>query len=202
MTLARCMQALLDLVETDRSCTCNAVLGEARERATAMLAAAHAQARARMRQAFGEERERREIRLAEAQARLQTHRRLHDQRHAAALLAAGWKRLPDALIVRWRQSEARRAWVEGVVAQARVALPRTPWRIVHAGGWPEDERAALAAALAGQLDAAPQLVPDEALRAGLKVAAGGNVVDGTLAGLLADRAEAGAKLLHHLEGAA
>ena len=38
---------------------------------------------------------------------------------------------------------------------------------------------------------------DPRLRAGLRISADGNVVDGTLDGLLADRADIGAQLLHH-----
>ena len=41
---------------------------------------------------------------------------------------------------------------------------------------------------------------DASLQVGLKVVASGNVVDGTLGGLLADRDAIGAQLLHLLEG--
>ena len=45
----------------------------------------------------------------------------------------------------------------------------------------------------------PTFVADTGIAAGLRIAAGGNVVDGTLAGLVNDRSEVGAKLLRHLE---
>jgi hypothetical protein len=48
---------------------------------------------------------------------------------------------------------------------------------------------------------APTLVADDGIAAGLRITAGGNVVDGTLAGLLDDRVEVGAQLLRHLEQA-
>ncbi len=199
MTLESRMQALLDLIETDRARQCNAIIGEARARTADALAAAHAEARHRMRSAFNEERERRDASVAAVQAKLQTHRRLHDQRRAAALLAAAWQKLPAALCERWQEAEPRRAWVGRVVVEAHAALPPAGWRIVHAAGWPDAERAALGASLAQELGAPPRLVADDTIRAGLNVAAGGNVIDGTLGGLLADRTEIGARLLQHLE---
>src|SRR5271165_1845655 len=187
MTLAAREQALLDLVEADRALRCATIMREAQASAAATLAAAHAEARARMRSTFAGERALRAARLSAAEAKLQTHRRLHDQRRAAALVAAGWLKLPDALCERWRQRPTQQAWVESIIAAARTALPRGTWRIVHAAGWPDDERAALAASLEAEFGAPPQLLADESIQAGLKIAAGGIVIDGTLAGLLADR---------------
>lgn len=193
------MQALLDLVEADRARQCNEIIAEAQARAADTLAAAQVEARRRMRSAFNEERERGDAQVAAAKAKLQTHRRLHEQRRAVALLAAAWQKLPAALRERWREAQSRRAWVDRVVGEARAVLPSAGWRIVHAPAWPDAERAALAASLAQALGAPPQLVADDTLHCGLKIAAGGNVIDGTLGGLLADRTEIGAKLLQHLE---
>ena len=199
MTLESRTQGLLDLVETDRRRRCDAILGEARTRSRTIVAAAHAEARARMRNAFEEERRRLETRVAAARARLMTHQRAREQRHAADLLAAGWQKLTAALCERWRDPRGRQSWVASVIAEAGKALPRGPWRIVHAPGWPEGEREALAAALAATSGASPQFVVAETARAGLRVSAGGNVLDGTLDGLAADRADVGARLLGALE---
>lgn len=152
-----------------------------------------------MRDAFDEERRRFAARVGAARAGLDTHRRLHEQRRAAELLADGLGKLPHALCDRWQQRAARNAWVERVVAEARAHLPRVAWRIVHAPGLTNDERNALVASLAEICGAPPELVADDALRAGMKIAAAGNVVDATLAGLVADRVEIGASLLKHLE---
>ena len=56
MSVDRQTQALLDLVEADRRQKCHAILSEAQGRASAVLEQAHADARARMRNAFQEER--------------------------------------------------------------------------------------------------------------------------------------------------
>ena len=201
MTLEARVGALLDLVEGDRAQRCAAILRDAQARASAARAAARTAALERLRAAFKEERERREARIAASQAKLQTHRRLQEQRRAAALLAAGWKRLPEVLCDRWLTPRTRQAWVKRVVAEARAALAGGSWQIVHAESWPSDERAQWGAALRRDLAAEPQFSADAAIRAGLRISAGGNVIDGTLSGLLADRAEIGAQLLRHVEDA-
>ena len=88
----------------------------------------------------------------------------------------------------------RRAWIDAIVTAASRVLPRAPWRIAHDPGWPPDERQAVGDRIASELGVAPVFVADAGIVAGLRIAAGGNVVDGTLGGLLADRAEVGAKL--------
>ncbi len=193
-------RALLDLIETDRARQCAQILGEANARAAALRAQAQAQARARMRQAFAEQRLLRRERIAAAQARLATHRRLHDQQRIAALLRLAGEQLPGELLALWRQPASRADWVAQVVASAHARMPHGPWRIVHAPDWPAAERQALAQSLAGGSGAAPRFEADAAIAAGLKIVADGNLIDGTLSGLLADRADFEARLLRHLEG--
>lgn len=202
MTLERRAQALLDLVEQDRCLQCEAIIGEARARAAEVLARSHADARTRMRELFAEERQQARERVDAAQARLQTRSRLHEQRRAADMLALGWGRLPDALLARWRDPEHRQCWVDAVTAIAIRVLPRTRWQVVHVPAWPVAEQRALCARVTPAPDLAPTLIEDAGIAAGLKIAAGGNVVDGTLAGLVSDRTEVGARLLRHLEPSA
>ena len=199
MSAERQAAALLALVEADRARQCDAIDAEARSRADAIVREAHAAARARMRAAFAEERGRMEARVAAARANLETRRRAAANSFAAAQIAAGADRLPAALEARWVDAATRRAWVDDAVGQARALLPRGAWRTVHAPGWPRDERDALATDLASTHGTTVTFVEDATVGAGLKLAAAGNVVDGTRAGLLADRAEIGALLLAALE---
>ena len=195
MTLAGRTRALLDLVEGERSTRSETILAEARSRAEMLVAQAHADARARVREACAEERQRAQERIAAARANLATRRRLHEQRRSTALLALGWQRLPPVLRERWRDAAGRRLWVDAVLAEAARVLPRAPWRIVHAPGWTEPEQRSVAAG--SPAGAASQA--DAGIEAGLRIEAGGNVVDATLAGLLADRDEIGARLLRQME---
>jgi hypothetical protein len=199
MSIERQTAALLALVETDRAQRSATILGEARAQARALLAAAHRDARRKMRDAIVEERVRRDERVAAARANLQTRRRVAMQRRASALLAAAWTKLPRALEQRWHAHDTRRAWVGACVVTARKLLPPSGWRIAHPVAWPEAERDALAAELASALDEAPQFVADPGIRAGIRIAAKGNLIDSTLAGLVADRAEIGGALLGLLD---
>ena len=201
MTLESRVEALLDLIDKDRQRRCDTIRRDAEKSASATRAEARDQAIARLRIAFNDERQLREQRIAAAQAKLQTHRRLHEQRRAAALLDAGWQRLPDLLCERWSAAASRDRWVSRVVVEARAALRPGSWRIAHAQAWPHEEREALAERLARELGASPLFVAETAIRAGLKIASGANVIDGTLAGLLSDRADIAARLLRHMEDA-
>ncbi|MBI4756550.1 MAG: hypothetical protein HY778_14280 [Betaproteobacteria bacterium] len=191
-------QALLDLIAADRARQCDAMLDDARRRAAALLAEAHAAARKRLREVFASERAHADERLAAARARLQTARRMHEQKRAALLLTRAWRLLPEELLRRWGEDTARAAWVRHVVATGRAVLPPEDWRIEHASQWPSGEQESLAR----ELGFRPEFVPDSAIRAGLRIRARGNVLDGTLDGLLADRAEIGAQLLNRLGGGA
>jgi len=192
-------QALLDLVNADRRQKCDAILAEAQGRRSTALRQAHADARVLMRNAFREERLRRDTRVDAARANLETRRRLAEQRRAAALLADGWKRLPEELLRRWRNPDLRRRWVAAVVAGARTSLPATAWRIIHAPDWPAAERDAVRSELALTPGAECLFDENPRIRAGLRISANGNVVDGTQDGLLSDRAEIGSQLLRLLE---
>jgi hypothetical protein len=192
-------QALLDLVEADRKEKCDAVLADAQSRRAAILHEAHADARKRMREAFVEERLRRDARVAAARANLQTRRRLADQQRAAALLAAGWERLPGELLRRWRMPDSRRTWIAVVATEARKSLPGRSWRVTHAPDWPAGEWPTVNAEFAAEPAAECAFDADSRIRAGLKVSAGGCIVDGTLEGLLSDRAEIGSRLLQLLD---
>jgi len=188
-------RALLDLIEADRSARCAQIQDEARGRAAALRMQARADAVARLRQAFEEQRLRRDERIAAAQARLATQRRLHEQQRSAALLRLAWEQLPGELLALWQKADTRAAWVAQVLAAAGDRMPGAAWRVLHAPDWPAAERQATLATL----DPGTQFEADPALTAGLRVVAAGNVIDGTLAGLLAERAEFEARLLRLLE---
>jgi len=199
MTLQRRVDALLEFVEADRARQSDAILGNARREAAAIRKRAHAEARSRVRKAFAEARERRDARIAAASANLQTRRRLAQQQRTQALLAAGLAQLPGALLRRWQDPAARKTWVASVATDAVAVLPRASWRVYHPADWPLAELEAFAAAVAAQVGAAPQCIPDPRIRGGLKIVADGNVVDGTLDGILADRDETGSRLLCAIE---
>ena len=195
-------QALIDLIDGDRARQCGDLLGEANGRASSALTQAREDAHKRVRQVFAEQRQRRDRELAAARARLATHRRLHEQRRIATLLQLAWDRLPGELRSAWQHAPTRAAWTAQLIAYARARLQAGAWRIAHAPDWPAEERDAVRVSLLDDARVESRFEADAAIAAGLKVVDGTNVVDGTLAGLLADRADVEARLLRLLEAMA
>lgn len=193
------LQALVDLVDADRERQCAQILGEARARAAALIDHARAEALAHLRQTFAEQRHALHAQVAAAQSRLATQQRLNAQQRTTALLGLARQQLPAALQARWVQPAARAAWVTHVLDVAHARLPAAGWRLVHGPAWPTQESHAAAAALAGRGHADVSFETDATMTAGLKVHAAGNVVDGSLPGLLAEADEVDAALLRHLE---
>jgi hypothetical protein len=201
MSLEKRTQALLELIADDRRRGCGTAVDAGHREAGEIAGNAWAQARRRLRETLAAERSRLRERLGAAEAHLENERRQHDQRRSAALLAAAWNALPAALEARWADGEARRRWVSHIAEAALRQLPGGDWSVAHAPGLESAEREALAARLAGAGDDPPTIAPDEALRAGLKLRSGANLVDGSLEGLLDERTAIEARLLDRLEGA-
>lgn len=199
MTVRTRMQALLDMVESDRQARCQALLDQAQAEAAALRAQARAQARTQVREAFAEERQRARTRIAAAEAELQTRRREHAQRRVEALLVRAWQRLPEVLRQRWRDATARARWVRMAFDAAHAALPPGDWVVTHGLDWPQAERDTLAGLCRDAVGAEPRFVVDERVDAGLRIGIQGSVVDATLTGLLADRDEIGGRLIGELE---
>ena len=85
--------------------------------------------------------------------------------------------------------------------RARAPGGSSEWCVTHPPDWPADEQRSLARRLQASGGAAPRFVADARLRAGLRINAGGNIIDGTLDGLVAERTDFEARLLRRLEAA-
>jgi len=192
------LQALLSLVESDRVARRELIGREAREAARELLAQARRAARERVHAALQPERRRLREGLAGLEARLATEKRLAAQHRLRERLDEAWRALPGALAARWDDATARVQWTGHVRATALDALGKGEWRVDHAPGWKEPEREAFAGELVAHGTGPVDFVESAALAAGLVVRAGGNVVDGSLAGLLADRDALDARLADSL----
>lgn len=195
-------RALLDLVEADRIRRCDEISRQIEDAACALLVEARATALARVRGVMAEQRGRLRDRLRALDARLATESRLHAQRRMRALLDEAWRRLPLALEARWRDPAGRREWTRRMVTSAREELGPGDWSLSYAPGWPQHERSAAIEELAAAGYAIAAATEDARMRAGLQVRRGGNVLDGTLHGLLADRNVVGARILDELSRSA
>ena len=199
MSVASRTAALLAYIEEPRLSECNSLLDKARADVAAILKEAHSAARRRVRETLEEERRRARAAVASAQVRLETRRRAAGHRRTCALLAIGRARLGDALRKCWMDPALRTLWVDRQVSAALSVLSRRAWEIHFPSGWPQEERRLLDQRLAREGLAAPRYVPDEAISGGVRIEESDTVLDGTLAGMLADASEIEGRLLHYLE---
>lgn len=199
MNLERRTEALLALVEQYRERRRQELLNPANAEAGETLRAALAEARRRVSTAIAEERRRYAVETGAIEAALATDRRLAGQRHAVRLLEAAQHELRQRLIAQWIDPRGRSRWTTTHLRRALAAVPRdAPWRIEHHPAWSGGERAAGADALRNGGVADLRFVADPGIAAGLRVISGHNVLDATIAGLLADRAQLEGRLLHYL----
>ena len=193
--------ALMAIAERFRDTHCAALLASAAEASRRMLAEARRAARKRLHEALDGDRARIADELADAQARLVTARRVRVQKRMAAALGRAWPGLEQALAERWQSPSGRAGWVEHHLGVARAVLPQAAWTVMHPPQWPAAERDQAARWLREHGIAHASFAPDARLAAGIRVvcdtACGTNLLDASLEGLLADRAQIEGRLLHH-----
>ncbi|MEO6322074.1 MAG: hypothetical protein ABIR56_15385 [Polaromonas sp.] len=193
------VQAMLALVESYRKQQCERLLAEAQAEASTVVVQARYEARARVHRAVDEERGRAHNQVVAAEAQLRTVRRRHLQKQTAALLAAAWERLGSALQTRWREPDTRRAWIEKLVRDAFEALPQGAWEIGYPPDLPENDLQRMRELFCARLAEPPGFCADRQMTAGLRIRAANVILDGTLKGLLAERAQLQGELLAGLE---
>lgn len=200
MNLEKRTAALLELVERYKARRCAELLEPAYAEARDVVRSAIADARRRVVTAIDEERKRYAAEVGAVEASLATERRLSAQRHAVQLLASAWGELRARLQARWNAADARRQWTQAYLARALQAVPHdtTGWRIEHHAAWTESERATSAHWLREHGITALEFAEAADIAAGFRVVCGHNVLDATIDGLLADRAQLEGRLLHHL----
>jgi hypothetical protein len=201
MNLERRTTALLALVEQFKARRFSELLEPAHAEARETVRSALVDARRRVSTAIVEERKRRAAEVSAIEAALATDRRLAAQRHAMHLLGGAWADLRARLIARWGAAATRAQWVESHLQRAALAVPAgtNGWRIDYHPAWSEPERTQQIERLRAQGIAQVRFDEDPGIPAGFRIVGGHNVLDATLDGLLADRAQLEGRLLHHLK---
>jgi F0F1-type ATP synthase membrane subunit b/b' len=200
MNLQQRTQALLELVQAHSAARCEQILAPARAEASAIRRAALAGARQRVRTAIAEARQRLHAEVVAAEARLATELRLQSQARAKAQLALAWQALERQCIARWSDPAARQRWLDTHLARAFATLPTDgPWDVTLPAGTDDGTLAAVEQRLRARGMAAARVRLDPQVRAGLRVRAGSNSLDATVAGLLADRTAIEGRLLQLLQ---
>ena len=192
-------KGLLNLVEAYRRDECRELIDRASAEATGILRRAWRAERAHLHASVEAERTRARALIQAARAERATRERTSGDRRNARLLALAWPQLTATLQQRWREPQAREAWVAQALAAALDALPAGQWTVRHAPDWAAPGQAAPCVAAAGRLAKrgapAPRFRGDPDLDAGLVVESGAARLDASLAGLLQDRPNLEARLL-------
>ncbi|HMA98044.1 MAG TPA: hypothetical protein VKO38_01170 [Wenzhouxiangella sp.] len=186
--VARSAKGLLSLLDEAGERECAALISEAEQKAAELRSRAFGRARERVRIAVGQVRKQMAQSLARVEAEIETARRQRILAHDAELVAEGRELLRSALLKRWQQPAARKAWAAKLVDAAdRVVIARE-WQIECPPDWPDEERAEIVERAAKVCGAKVDVCSCHSIDAGLRVISGGLVVDMRVDGLLADSA--------------
>jgi hypothetical protein len=166
--------------------------------AAELIRNAHRRAREHMHRRI--EQERRRLREAEetANARLAAKKRVAGYAALNASIQAAWERLPKALQGRWARPEDRRAWCDAILRQACRSLQGPQILVEYPAGWAKAEQRRFLAEIRRHFGRQAETRADAALEAGLRVCAGDACLDGSIAGLLAQRSRIEAQFVAEL----
>lgn len=195
-------EILVEELRRDERRRCRELTEAARAEAAAMVRQARRGARERMHKAVQEERSRISRSLQKAEAQLQTHARQRHQARAMQLIKEGWSPLQAALRRRWADPASRRLWCDALVAEALERLGPDAWQVEHPAGWDPAELGEALGDVSGRTGGRPAFVARDEIQAGLRICAGSACLDGTIEGLLADRADVEGRLLAEFDRAA
>lgn len=195
-------EALLRRVAREQESRTRRIRDEAGEQARAIAQRARQEARQRLKQAIDEERRETLRAVADRSAALDTDARRAEQAMLRTLIEATWQRLPQALVARWRDPQAREEWSRAACEFAARSLRVRSQVVVELDAEWAEEAVAHVAALLEQLGLGPaEIHPVTALGAGLRIRSGGACVDATAAGLLASRERVESELLAEFDQA-
>ncbi len=171
------------------------MLRQAESQAQELRRAARRKLYSQGREAVRDERRRREKALQMAEHRIRAEAGQRMQVLYAGLLRDGWPALVDALEQRWSDPRARASWCDMVTEAALCVFGPSTWTIEHPPDWTDTDRERLERSLKSHGVPLPQFQLDESTNAGLRVRHDTACLDGTIDGLLAERARVEARLL-------
>lgn len=178
---------LLEIVDDYQKQQCEELLVKAKEQAGQVVRNTYRSARKRLRTHIQEDRQQLDQSLAAVRAKRHTFMMQQKHQGSQKFLQDCWKLLSTKLEQRWNNFEYRQQWAKTVVDIALLALPDTEWQIEHVDGWEQSEQKQLMQYLSGQSQINVEFKAVQDINTGLRISAGGAVVDGTLEGLLSDR---------------
>jgi hypothetical protein len=187
---------LLRRVAREQESRILAIRSAGEEQARTIVSRARQEARARLCQAVDEERRQIERATGERRAALDTAARRTEQAALRTLIEQAWLRLPQAVAALWQDGPSRAGWIEAACASAAQSLrPQSTYVVEFDADLAPDAGAAACERLLAAGLATAEHRAIAGLGAGLRIRAGGAVIDATVAGLLASRERVEAELL-------
>jgi hypothetical protein len=192
------LEHLLGVVVENREKRCLELRENARQQASEIIRRAHSKGRVRMHYHIEALREKYRVRVTAATARNQTLLRRQHQKEDRAILDIAWPLLREAILALWNDPVTRRRWLDAAIASASTELREHDWRIEHPPGMGEDIKK-IEQSFSRVKDKGPELSASDDIEAGIRIIAGGTVVDATLEGLLQQRAAIEARIIARIK---
>jgi vacuolar-type H+-ATPase subunit E/Vma4 len=187
------IRAMLEGIRQDLDTRREDMLSEAHGQARALLRNARRQARTRVSQAVAEERDLRDRSLQRAGAALASRIRRKQQDLDREQLKLGHDQLRQALLERWKNPDARKAWAEALLAEAGSLLNNSTWTIEYPAKLDEKEADKLLRSSGSGANVS--LTANEDMQAGFRLRHDNACLDMSVRGLLAQVEEMAGELL-------
>jgi vacuolar-type H+-ATPase subunit E/Vma4 len=185
------VRAMLEGIERDLDARREQMETDARKQARMLLRNVRRQCRSRVALAIAEERAHRDRSLQKANAALASRVRRRQQALDRKQLVEGYRRLREALVERWRDSDARSLWARTLIEDASTVLANSTWHVEYPASLPAEEAQRLFETSERDIE----LVPADDLEAGFRLRHDDARLDMSVDGLLAQVDEMAGELL-------
>ena len=189
------LEHLLGVVVENREKRCLELRENAQQQAGEIIRQAYSKGRLRMHYHIEALREKYSARVNAAIARNQTLLRRQHQKEDRAMLDIAWPLLREAILALWNEPVSRRKWLDAAIASAATGLREHDWRVEHPPGLGAEDIKRIKQAFSHAKDKGPELSARDDIEAGIRIIAGGTVVDATLEGLLQQKTAIEARII-------
>jgi hypothetical protein len=197
------LEHLLGVVFESRDKRCQQVRDDAQQQARAIIRQAYSKGRVRMHHHIDALREKYRARVTAAIARNQTLLRRQHQKEDMAMLDLAWPLLREAMLALWDEPVSRHKWLDAAIKSASAGLREHDWRIEHPPGLSGEDIKTINLAFSHEKGNGPELSACDDIEAGIRIIAGGTVIDATLNGLLQQKTAIEARMIARIrQGAA
>lgn len=119
------------------------------------------------------------------------------------MLDLAWPLLREAMLALWDEPVSRHKWLDAAIKSASAGLREHDWRIEHPPGLSGEDIKTINLAFSHEKGKGPELSACDDIEAGIRIIAGGTVIDATLNGLLQQKTAIEARMIARIrQGAA